>query len=76
MEFDIAPGDFSLLLKRGNFTPVAGSSVQEDFFKLQRASIPRPEFYVRRGGDFDTLRSVFLLTSTNHNRLFIQYFRP
>ena len=76
MECEIAPGDFAILLKRGNFAPIDGGGVQEDFFTKQRASIPTPEFYVRRGGDFDTLRSVFLLTSTNHERLFIQYFRP
>jgi hypothetical protein len=76
MDCEIAPGDFSLLLKRGNFVPIEGGSVQDDWFKQQRASIPTPEFYVRQGGDFDTIRSVFLLTSTNHERLFIQYFRP
>jgi hypothetical protein len=76
IDCEIAPGDFSLLLKRGNFVPIEEGSVQEDWFKRRRASIPTPEFYVRHGGDFDTLRSVFLLTSTNHERLFIQYFRP
>jgi len=76
MDCDIAPSDFSLLLKRGNFIPVEEGSVQEDWFKQQRTSIPTPEFYERRGGDFDKLRTVFLLTSTNHERLFIQYFRP
>lgn len=76
MDCEIAPGDFSLLLKRGNFVPVEEGSVQEEWFMQQRASIPTPEFYERRGGDFDKLRTVFLLTSTNHERLFIHYFRP
>lgn len=77
MDCEIAPGDFSLLLKRGNFVSIEEGSIQEDWFQpQQRASIPNPEFYARRGGDFDKIRSVVLLTSTNHERLFIKYFRP
>jgi hypothetical protein len=76
MNCKIAPGDFGLLLERGNFVSIDGGSVQEDWFKQQRASVSTPEFYERHGGDFDALRTVFLLTSTNHERLFILYFRP
>jgi hypothetical protein len=70
---EIAPADFKLVLTRGNFVPV--ERVEDRWFEQQLAGISAPEFYERRGGDFDNLRSVVMLTSTNHQQLFIRYFR-
>jgi hypothetical protein len=74
LECDIVPSDFELVLARGNF--VAIERVQEGWFKQPLSNISAPEFYRRRGGDFDSGRTVVLLTSTNHDRLFIKYVRP
>jgi hypothetical protein len=74
---DIAPSEFNLVLTRGNF--VRTGSAPEGWFGPALSSISSPEFYQRRGGEFgdfsDGLRAVFLLTSTNHDRLLIRYSR-
>ncbi len=71
---EIQPADFKILLERGSFVPI--ERVEDRWFEQQLAGISAPEYYKRRGGDFDNLRSVVMLTSTNHQRFFIRYFRP
>jgi hypothetical protein len=71
---EIKPTDFKLVLTRGNFAPI--ERAQDGWFERQLSSISAPEFYQRRGGEFEDIRTVVLLTSTNHDRFFIKYFRP
>ncbi len=73
---DIEPKDFETILARGNFSPVEKHLIHNGAFQEQLETIQKPEFYQRRGGEFDDFRTVFLLSSPAHDKLFVYYFRP
>src|SRR5262249_22633256 len=75
VEVDLAAVDFVFLLKNGNFLHIDERFGHAEWFKTVNGHIEAHEFYQKQGEGFDTLRTVVMLTATNHNRVFIRYFR-
>jgi hypothetical protein len=71
----LAPNDFESLLKTGNFTPVESSQIPTNWIETQLEGIPASEFYQKHGGEFDDRRKVYLLATTNHDRIYVRYWR-
>jgi hypothetical protein len=75
MGFQITPADFDSLLRSGGFSPADLGSVPSNWFKAELSQFPVAEFYRKRGGEFDDLRPVFIMATTNHQQVFVRYFR-
>ena len=75
MSFQIAPTDFADVIERGAFSPVDAARIPENWFKEEKGRFPAAEFYQKRGAAFNDFRTLFIMATTNHQQVFVRYFR-